>query len=58
MIGKYHDKIATFNRSFIQDNLVYMERQALPAPDYYQTSLFDTLLPTKGDKIKCLTGNL
>lgn len=35
-----------------------MERQALPAPDYYQTSLFDNLVPTKGDKIKCLTGNL
>lgn len=58
MTGKYYDKIKNFNQSFIQNNLLYMERQSLPAPDYYQTSLFDNLLPTKGDKIKCLTGNL
>ena len=58
MSGKYYDKIRNFNRSFIQNNLLYMERQNLPTPDYYQTSLFDNVLPTKGDKIKCLTGNL
>lgn len=58
MIGKYHDRIKNFNQSFIQNNLLYLERQSLPSPDYYQTSLFDNLLPTKGDKIKCLTGNL
>ena len=56
--GKYYDKISYFNRDFIQTNLLYMERQSLPTPEYYQTSLFQDLLPTKGDKIKCLTGNL
>lgn len=56
--GKYYDKIRYFNQSFIKDNLLYTERQSLPSSDYYQTSLFDNLLPSKGDKIKCLTGNL
>ena len=56
--GKYFDKICYFNQSFISSNLMYLERQNLPSPDYFQTSLFDDLLPTKGDKIKCLTGNL
>ena len=56
--GKYFDKICYFNQSFISSNLMYLERQNLPSPDYFQTSLFDNLLPTKGDKIKCLTGNL
>ncbi len=56
--GKYYDKIQNFNHSFIETNLLYMERQSLPLPQYQQTSLFDNLLPTKGDKIKCLTGNL
>ncbi len=56
--GKYYDKVQNFNPSFIQTNLLYLERADLPMPDFYQTSLFDNLLPTKGDKIKCLTGNL
>lgn len=56
--GKYYDKVQSFNRSFIQANLLYLERKDLPMPSYYQTSIFDNLLPTKGDQIKCLTGNL
>lgn len=56
--GKYYSHIHHFNQSFIQTNLLYSERQSLPSPSYEQTSLFDTMLPTKGDKIKCLTGNL
>lgn len=56
--GKYYDKVQNFNQSFIESNLLYLERKDLPTPSYYQTSIFDNLLPTKGDKIKCLTGNL
>lgn len=56
--GKYYGKIQDFNPAFIQTNLLYTERKSLPLPDYYQTSLFNDLEPTKGDKIKCLTGNL
>lgn len=57
--GKYYDNIKNFNQGFIQTNLLYLERQSLlPSYEYYQTSLFNDLLPTKGDKIKCLTGNL
>lgn len=56
--GKYYDKIQNFHHGFIETNLLYSEKIALPSPDYLQTSIFDDLLPTKGDKVKCLTGNL
>lgn len=56
--GKYFDKITTFNPNFIQTNLLYQERNTLPAPEFQQLSIFDTLQPTKEDTIKCLTGSL
>lgn len=56
--GKYFDKVYKFNQNFIETNLIYQERNSLPKPDFKQLSLFDTLQPTKEDKIKCLTGNL
>lgn len=57
--GKYYNYINKFNSTFISENLLYLERQGLPIPTFQQLSLFDKeLLPTKGDKIKCLTGNL
>lgn len=56
--GKYFEKVYKFNENFIETNLVYQERNALPIPDFKQLSLFDKLQPTKEDKIKCLTGNL
>ena len=54
--GKYFDKISSFQESFIEENLLYLERASTPASTYIQTSLFDTFLPTKEDKIKSLTG--
>jgi len=56
--GKYFDKVYKFNQNFIETNLIYQERNSLPKPDFKQLSLFDTLQPTKEDKIKCLTGSL
>ena len=56
--GKYFDKIKNFSQNFITQNLLYLERPNLPFSNYTQTSLFDTELPNKEDKIKCLTGNL
>ena len=56
--GKYFDKIYKFNQNFIETNLIYQERNELPSPHYKQLSIFDNLLPSKEDKIKCLTGNL
>lgn len=56
--GKYFDKVYKFNASFIETNLIYQERTTLPQTNFKQLSLFDTLQPTKEDKIKCLTGNL
>ena len=56
--GKYFDKVYKFNESFIETNLIYQERSGLPQANFKQLSLFDTLKPTKEDKIKCLTGNL
>ncbi|MDO5556557.1 MAG: putative DNA modification/repair radical SAM protein [Clostridia bacterium] len=54
--GKYYDKISNFNNSFIETNLLYLEKRNLPIPKYTQTSIFDS--PTKGDVVKCLTGNI
>lgn len=56
--GKYFDKVYKFNQNFIETNLIYQERTTLPKPDFQQLSIFDSLQPTKEDKIKCLTGNL
>lgn len=56
--GKYFDKVYKFNESFIETNLIYQERTTLPQTNFKQLSLFDTLQPTKEDKIKCLTGSL
>lgn len=56
--GKYYDRVYKFNQNFIETNLIYQERNALPLKQYQQLSLFDNLQPTKEDKIKCLTGSL
>lgn len=56
--GKYYNNIKSFNYAFIQTNLLYAEKRTLPSPEYSQMSLFENLLPTKGDKVKCLTGNI
>ena len=44
--------------NFIETNLMIQERNALPLPQFEQLSIFDSLPPTKEDKIKCLTGSL
>ena len=56
--GKYFDKVYKFNQNFIETNLIYQERNGLPKPEFQQLSIFDSLQPTKEDKIKCLTGSL
>lgn len=56
--GKYFDKVYKLNQNFIETNLITQERNALPLPQFQQLSLFDSLQPTKEDKIKCLTGSL
>lgn len=56
--GKYFDKVYKFNQNFIETNLIYQERIDLPKYEFQQLSLFDSLQPTKEDKIKCLTGSL
>lgn len=56
--GKYYTDVYKFNPSFIETNLLYLERQDVPKLEYKQLSIFDKLQPTKEDKIKCLTGSL
>ncbi len=56
--GKYFDKVYKFNPNFIETNLIYQERNTQLQPKFQQLSIFDTLSPTKEDKIKCLTGSL
>lgn len=56
--GKYFDKVYKFNQNFIETNLIYQERNKLQKSEFEQLSLFDNLLPTKEDKVKCLTGSL
>ena len=56
--GKYFYEVNKFNKNFIETNLLYTERNTIPQKKYEQLSMFDTLLPTKEDKIKCLTGSL
>lgn len=56
--GKYYDQFFKFNDSFIKTNLLYQERADLPLPKFEQLSLFEKLIPTKEDQLKCLTGSL
>lgn len=56
--GKYYDKVYKLNPSFIETNLLSQERLTVSTQNFRQLSLFDNLLPTREDKIKCLTGNL
>lgn len=69
--GVYFDPIKTFNQNFIAENLLFLERVSTNYSPYVQLSLFDSLskkeepsslfqstLPTKEDKQKCLTGIL
>ena len=69
--GKYYYPISSFRPNFIETNLIYQERVTFPKSSFEQLSLFSSFLkpdeklpvfqslqPTKEDKIKCLTGNL
>lgn len=57
--GKYFNHASYLNSTFIETNLLYQERKSLPIfQEAKQLSLFDTLNPTKGDVIKCISGNL
>ena len=56
--GKYFEHVYKFNKNFIETNLLSTERKNLPSQKFEQLSIFDNLLPTKEDKIKCLTGSL
>ncbi len=57
--GKYFKGANYLNSSFIETNLLYQEKRSLPVfQEAKQLSLFDTLKPTKGDVIKCISGNL
>lgn len=57
--GKYYNHANFLNQSFIETNLLYQEKRNTPALlQSKQLSLFDTLMPTKEDTIKCISGNL
>jgi putative DNA modification/repair radical SAM protein len=56
--GKYFSRAYHFEPNFIETNLTYQERKSLPLPPFKQLSIFDSLTPTKEDKVKCLTGSL
>lgn len=57
--GKYFNHASFLNSTFIETNLLYQEKRSLPIfQEAKQLSLFDTLKPTKGDVIKCISGNL
>lgn len=57
--GKYFNHANYLKSSFIETNLLYQERKETPIFQYSkQLSLFDALSPTKGDAIKCISGNL
>lgn len=57
--GKYFNHANYLKSSFIETNLLYQERKETPIFEYSkQLSLFDVLSPTKGDAIKCISGNL
>ena len=56
--GKYFYQASKMNPNFIETNLLSLERNLIPSQKFEQISLFDSLLPTKEDKVKCLTGSL
>lgn len=56
--GKYYDTIKHFSDDFIEQNLLFLERNSLPVSSYIQTSLFSASEPNRFDKLKVLTGNL
>lgn len=57
--GKYYDHIKYFKESFISENLLSLEKREQRLPlNTIQTSLFDSLLPSKEDHVKCLTGSI
>ena len=56
--GKYFYQASKMNQNFIETNLLSLERNLIPSQKFEQISLFDSLLPTKEDKVKCLTGSL
>ena len=56
--GKYFDRISYFNPTFINENLLMLEKRSTPLKsNYTQLSLFENSPPTKGDVVKCITGN-
>ena len=57
--GKYYDHVKYFRQGFITENLMCLEKRNYSLPvNTVQMSLFDSLQPSKEDKIKCLTGNI
>ena len=66
--GKYYADVFSFSEKFIEGNLLKTEQRMLnviglhtmqPLQNKFeQTTLFDLMLPSKEDKIRCLTGNL
>jgi len=56
---KYYDSVKYFKESFINENLLFLEKtNHKPINNNSQLSLFDSTLPSKEDKIKCITGNI
>ncbi|MCI9016887.1 MAG: putative DNA modification/repair radical SAM protein [Clostridia bacterium] len=55
--GKYFTNSYNINLNFIETNLISLERSSFTT-NFKQLSIFDNLLPTKEDRIKCLTGNI
>ena len=59
VVGSYFNHAHFLNPTFIETNLLYQERKSTPIfQTAKQLSLFDTLVPTKEDTIKCISGNL
>ena len=58
--GKYYDNVKYFRESFINENLLALEKRSYKSDiSHLQLSLFDgTLSPHKEDRIKCLTGSI
>ena len=58
--GKYKYPAYLLRSDFIETNLISSERKLInnSLMQYEQLSIFDKLLPTKEDKVKCLVGNL
>jgi len=57
--GKYYDHVKYFSQGFINENLLSLEKRNYKFPtNTIQVSLFDSLLPSKEDTVKCLTGTI